>query len=528
MARAKRKKSGATFGSRTDVGCVREHNEDSLAVALPLYVVCDGMGGHAAGEVASEIAVDVICDRAPAHPDASALGQAVEEANLAIIRAAREGVGRAGMGCTCTAAMLEKDKLVIAQVGDSRAYLLHKGQMQQLTRDHSLVADLIEAGQITEAEARVHPQRSVITRALGSDPRTQPDFFEITVEAGDRLLLCSDGLSTMLEDDQIAKILANHSEPQRCAAQLVNEAVGRGGYDNVTVIVVDVTGLAEQHRRKLTRKSRATAIMLALLLVAIIAGCAYGFNYPGVQRRLSGGSGWEGRRVPGRSRRPVRAIFQSPRSRDRRGVRRFATGHRQSPARGGHQGGFFGAANSLVAEYEKEIADRKAAEEEAARAAAEANQPAEPAKGAEGAGGSTVGGEQGGTDSQGTEPSAGWALVPARLARARATPALARTAHGRAAAREEPTDDPAQHRADVLLIASPIVIVLFAMMVVTGGQELSFNTLGVPLGIFAAFLVAHIAVRLLAPRPTQLFCPFRSRCRASASPSLPALCPIWP
>ena len=211
MARAKRKKSGATFGSRTDVGCVREHNEDSLAVAPPLYVVCDGMGGHAAGEVASEIAVDVICDRAPAHPDASALGQAVEEANLAIIRAAREGVGRAGMGCTCTAAMLEKDKLVIAQVGDSRAYLLHKGQMQQLTRDHSLVADLIEAGQITEAEARVHPQRSVITRALGSDPRTQPDLFEITVEAGDRLLLCSDGLSTMLEDDQIAKILANHS-----------------------------------------------------------------------------------------------------------------------------------------------------------------------------------------------------------------------------------------------------------------------------------------------------------------------------
>lgn len=203
----------------------------------------------------------------------------MEEANLAIIRAAREGVGRAGMGCTCTAAMLEKDKLVIAQVGDSRAYLLHKGQMQQLTRDHSLVADLIEAGQITEAEARVHPQRSVITRALGSDPRTQPDLFEITVEAGDRLLLCSDGLSTMLEDDQIAKILANHSEPQRCAAQLVNEAVGRGGYDNVTVIVVDVTGLAEQHRRKLTRKSRATAIMLALLLVAIIAGCAYGFNY---------------------------------------------------------------------------------------------------------------------------------------------------------------------------------------------------------------------------------------------------------
>lgn len=280
MARTRgRKKTNATFGSRTDVGCVRDHNEDSLVVAPPLYVVCDGMGGHAAGEVASEIAVDVIAQRTPEHADAAALGQAVEEANLAIIRAAREGVGRAGMGCTCTAAMLEKERLVIAQVGDSRAYLLHQGRLQQLTRDHSLVADLIEAGQITEAEARVHPQRSVITRALGSDPRTQPDLFEINVEAGDRLLLCSDGLSTMLEDPQIEKILASHDDPQRCAAQLVNEANGLGGYDNVTVIVVEVTGLAEQRRRKMTRKSRITAIMLIALLAAILAACAYGFTY---------------------------------------------------------------------------------------------------------------------------------------------------------------------------------------------------------------------------------------------------------
>lgn len=344
MARAKRKKSGATFGSRTDVGCVREHNEDSLG-RRPAAVrgVRRHGGPRRRGSGVRNRRGRHLRPRTGTPPDASALGQAVEEANLAIIRAAREGVGRAGMGCTCTAAMLEKDKLVIAQVGDSRAYLLHKGQMQQLTRDHSLVADLIEAGQITEAEARVHPQRSVITRALGSDPRTQPDLFEITVEAGDRLLLCSDGLSTMLEDDQIAKILANHSEPQRCAAQLVNEAVGRGGYDNVTVIVVDVTGLAEQHRRKLTRKSRATAIMLALLLVAIIAGCAYGFNYLASNAAyLVAQDGkvavYQG--VPGD---PVRAIFQSPRSRDRRGVRRFATGHRQSPARGGHQGGFFGS-----------------------------------------------------------------------------------------------------------------------------------------------------------------------------------------
>ena len=377
MARAKRKKSGATFGSRTDVGCVREHNEDSLAVAPPLYVVCDGMGGHAAGEVASEIAVDVICDRAPAHPDASALGQAVEEANLAIIRAAREGIGRAGMGCTCTAAMLEKDKLVIAQVGDSRAYLLHKGQMQQLTR------------------------------ALGSDPRTQPDLFELTVEAGDRLLLCSDGLSTMLEDDQIAKILASHSEPQRCAAQLVNEAVGRGGYDNVTVIVVDVTGLAEQHRRKLTRKSRATAIMLALLLVAIIAGCAYGFNY------LASNAAYlvaQDGKVAVYQGVPGDLFGLSFNHLDRVtdvALDDLQPGTANRLREEGIKVDSLEAANSLVAEYEKEIADRRAAEEEAARAAAEANQPEEPAKGTEGAGGGAAGGEQGGTDSQSTEPPAG-------------------------------------------------------------------------------------------------------------------------
>lgn len=278
MARSRRK-AQTPFGSRTDVGCVREHNEDSLVVAPPLYVVCDGMGGHAAGEVASEIAVDVLAQRAPRTADAAALGQAVEEANLAIIKAAREGVGRAGMGCTCTAAILDKERLVIAQVGDSRAYLVHHGRMQQLTRDHSLVTDLIEAGQITPAEARVHPQRSVITRALGSDPRTEPDLFELNVETGDRLLLCSDGLCTMLEDDRIEDILNSAADPQRCAAQLVNEANSLGGYDNTTVIVVDVTGLAEQRTRKITRRTRATAIMLIALLAAILVGAGFGLNY---------------------------------------------------------------------------------------------------------------------------------------------------------------------------------------------------------------------------------------------------------
>ena len=279
MAARSSRKASSTFGSRTDIGCVRDHNEDSLVVAPPLYVVCDGMGGHAAGEVASELAVNVIAERAPRHPDAEALGRAVEEANLAIVRAAREGVGREGMGTTCTAAMLENERLVIAQVGDSRAYLLHKGRLQQLTRDHSLMTDLIEAGKITPEEARVHPQRSVITRALGSDPRTTPDLFEINVETGDRLLLCSDGLSGMVEDDEIESLMARTSDPQRCAALLVNEAIAHGGYDNVTVVVADVTGFAEARRRKVARKTKVTAALLVLLLAAIVAGALGIFNF---------------------------------------------------------------------------------------------------------------------------------------------------------------------------------------------------------------------------------------------------------
>ena len=202
------------FGSRTDIGCVREHNEDSLVVQPSLFVVCDGMGGHSAGEVASEIAIDVVSRRAPRVPDAEALGQAVEEANLAIIRAARNGIGSQGMGTTCTAAVLQGTRLVIAQVGDSRAYLLHNGHLQQLTRDHSLVADLVESGQISAEEARTHPQRSVITRALGSDPRMQCDLYELNIAEGDRLLLCSDGLYSMVEDGQIEHVMNAHPDAQ--------------------------------------------------------------------------------------------------------------------------------------------------------------------------------------------------------------------------------------------------------------------------------------------------------------------------
>lgn len=268
------------YGSRTEIGNVREHNEDSLTVLPPLFAVADGMGGHEAGEVASEITINTLNDLAPQSADAEALARAVVAANLNVIKAPSQGVGREGMGTTLTAAILEKERLAIAQVGDSRAYLLHNGSLQQLTRDHSLMADMIEAGQLTEAEARVHPNRSVITRAIGSDPHMQPDLYELNVETGDRLLLCSDGICGMIEDHEIASIMRQAPSAQSCADQLVEAALAAGGFDNATAVVVDVEGFKAVREKKQARKSKALAIgvivcLLAALACAVFAGYYY-------------------------------------------------------------------------------------------------------------------------------------------------------------------------------------------------------------------------------------------------------------
>lgn len=268
------------YGSRTEIGNVREHNEDSLTVLPPLFAVADGMGGHEAGEVASEITINTLNDLAPQSADSEALARAVVAANLNVIKAPSQGVGREGMGTTLTAAILEKERLVIAQVGDSRAYLLHNGSLQQLTRDHSLMADMIEAGQLTEAEARVHPNRSVITRAIGSDPHMQPDLYELNVETGDRLLLCSDGICGMIEDHEIASIMRQAPSAQSCADQLVEAALAAGGFDNATAVVVDVEGFKAVREKKQARKSKALAIgvivcLLAALACAVFAGYYY-------------------------------------------------------------------------------------------------------------------------------------------------------------------------------------------------------------------------------------------------------------
>lgn len=265
-----------SFGSRTDIGYVRDYNEDSLIIIPPLFAVADGMGGHEAGEIASEITVNTLAELAPSHLDAEGLTAAVEAANYNVMKAPRQGIGRDGMGTTLTAAMLEGERLLIAQVGDSRAYLLHKGHLQQITRDHSLMADLIEAGQITPEEARVHPNRSVITRAIGSDIHMRPDIYELNVDAGDRILLCSDGLSSMISNNAIESIMRRQSDAQHCADELVTAALENGGADNVTVVVADVPGFSEVREKKRAHKSRVFYIGLAIALVAVIFAAGFG------------------------------------------------------------------------------------------------------------------------------------------------------------------------------------------------------------------------------------------------------------
>ena len=265
------------YGARTDIGLVRAHNEDSLLVQPPLFVVADGMGGHQAGEIASEIATQVVSRRAPQTANAEDLARATVAANRAIIKAAEENRGREGMGTTLTAAVVEGQRIAISQVGDSRAYLLHQNNLQRITRDHSLVMELIEAGQITEEQARTHPQRSIITRALGSDPSMLPDIYEVNVSAGDRLLLCSDGLSGMVTDSRLETILIDNHDPQKCTDALISEALANGGSDNVTAIVVDITRDNEHEVKRARFRGRMGALMAALVLVLILVAGAFGF-----------------------------------------------------------------------------------------------------------------------------------------------------------------------------------------------------------------------------------------------------------
>lgn len=227
-------------GAATDVGRVREENEDSFLVDdhLDLFAVADGMGGHRAGEVASATALEALrASVAGGEP----MDDAIRKANEAVLEKAAGDDDLTGMGTTLTAVVSRPAReIVVGHVGDSRAYVLRDGELSQLTADHSLVEELVRDGRLTPEQAAVHPQRAIITRALGIEPDINVDLYERALETGDRVLLCSDGLTNMVRSDEIATILRRESHPARAAERLVDAANEAGGDDNVTAVVLDV------------------------------------------------------------------------------------------------------------------------------------------------------------------------------------------------------------------------------------------------------------------------------------------------
>jgi protein phosphatase len=223
---------------RTDTGRQRNANEDSFFVRAPIFVVADGMGGAQAGEVASKAAADAFDIDLPEGPPERVLRETILTANRRIHDLARADPSRAGMGTTLTAAIVDAgaEEVAIGHVGDSRAYRLRAGKLEQLTRDHSLVEELRRKGQLTDAQAEDHPQRSIITRALGPEPEVEPDVQTVPAIPGDVFLICSDGLTTMLNERQIGKLLAGASSLDAAVKALVDEANRAGGRDNVTAL----------------------------------------------------------------------------------------------------------------------------------------------------------------------------------------------------------------------------------------------------------------------------------------------------
>lgn len=229
-------------GARSDVGKVRQGNEDSYLAREPLFVVADGMGGHAAGDVASATAVDVITDRASSATleDPQTLSSLVRAANKAIWEKARADPSLQGMGTTCTLVMIEDGRAHVAHVGDSRAYLLRDGDLKQVTEDHTLVGRMVKEGRLREEEAAHHPQRNIITRVLGVDADVQVDLAPLELLPGDRVLINSDGLTSMIDPDRVRQVLVEEHDAQVAADRLVDIANEAGGEDNITVVVIDV------------------------------------------------------------------------------------------------------------------------------------------------------------------------------------------------------------------------------------------------------------------------------------------------
>jgi PPM family protein phosphatase len=234
----------ATWGVATNPGLVRSNNEDAVFAEFPVFVVADGMGGQAGGEVASSLVSEAFRSLAAAPLlTVDDVREAIERANDAVVDAATSTDGLAGMGTTLVGLALvsveDRPSWLAFNIGDSRCYRFSGGALTQVTTDHSEVQILVDQGAITPEAARSHPHRNVITRAIGAGHVVEPDFFLLTPEPGERFLVCSDGLTVDVEDGTIASVLETEPDPQAAAARLVDLAVAGGGHDNVTVLVVD-------------------------------------------------------------------------------------------------------------------------------------------------------------------------------------------------------------------------------------------------------------------------------------------------
>ncbi|MEA2295246.1 MAG: family protein phosphatase, partial [Solirubrobacteraceae bacterium] len=244
------------YGS--DVGRQRQGNEDNFFVRAPLFVVADGMGGAQAGEVASELAVEAFRDGLPDTNPEEALVGTIREANHRIHEMSQSDSQRQGMGTTCTAAYVGEREVVIAHVGDSRCYLLRDGELTRLTRDHSLVGELVDRGKLTEEQAEVHPQRSVITRALGPEADVRVDTERVEARGDDLFLLCSDGLTSMIREHALLPILQSEGGLEPLGRRLIAAANDAGGRDNITVVLFrleEVTVAGSRHSDETTEQS---------------------------------------------------------------------------------------------------------------------------------------------------------------------------------------------------------------------------------------------------------------------------------
>ncbi len=230
----------AQNAAATDPGRRRRRNEDAYVVEPPLFAVADGMGGAQAGEIAARIAASVLRE-SPGRSGEEAVVELIKEANRRVYEAAVGDEARSGMGTTITAALVESDRVQIGHVGDSRAYRVRDGRLEQLTEDHSLVAELVRSGKLSPEEADAHPQRSVITRTVGTDPDVDVDTFSVEALPGDVFMICSDGLTTMVDDDAIlALVEKNRADLDRAAKALVDAANKGGGEDNITIVLFEI------------------------------------------------------------------------------------------------------------------------------------------------------------------------------------------------------------------------------------------------------------------------------------------------